>query len=103
MAAVGELADLAHPQPVGETAAPFGQPHGHQRAAGKAHRVFAKLLLRPVGAREFVIAQAGDAARFRAPQKLWRVALAIEHQGKAMPPGLRRKERWVRLAGDLAL
>jgi hypothetical protein len=42
-------------------------------------------------------------ARFHAPQKLWRVALAIEHQGKAMQPGLRRKERWVRLAGDLAL
>jgi len=51
-------------------------------AAGEPHAVRGEFLARPVGAREFVIGQAGDAPLLHAAQELGRVALAVKTRVK---------------------
>ena len=48
MAAVGEFANLAQPQIVGETCAAFGQLHHHLLSAGQFDTMRTELLDRPI-------------------------------------------------------
>ena len=76
--------ELPHPQPVTQAGAPFGQVHGHDLPAGKAHLCRGEFLLGPIRAGEFVIGQAGDALALHALEEIRRVAFAIEYDGEAM-------------------
>ena len=82
MAAVGELADLAHPKLVGQLRAALSQLHGHGLASGQCDAVQLELFLSPILLRKLVIGQNGNPLLPHLREQLRTVAFPVEHQGE---------------------
>ncbi len=77
MAAVGEFANLAQPQIVGETCAALGQLHHHLLSAGQFDTMRTELLDRPILFRKLVIGKDRDSLLKQFGEKFRAVAFPM--------------------------
>ena len=101
VAALGELAELPHPQPVAQAGAALGQPHVDRLTVGERDPPGLELVLGPGRAGVFVVAQAGHPLGLHPSHQVRAVALAVEHQRETVPEGVVGQRLRIRLAGHV--
>ena len=95
MPALGELAELAHPQTVAQLGAALGKPDRDLLPRGHVYLGCDELIPWPILARIFVIGQAGNAPLLHLRQERGAVALPIKHNGEAVPQRVGVESLWV--------
>jgi len=101
MAVRAQTSDLAHPEPVAQAGAAFGQLQGACFPIGMGKGLWCELTWFPVGARVFVISEDGNALGFESGKEVRGVAFTVEDQGEAVPEGIGGKFLGRRLAGNI--
>ena len=88
MAAVGEFANLAEPQIVGEACAALGQLHRHLRSAGQFDTMRTELFDRPILFGELVIGEDSDSLFEQFSEQFRTVGFPIKYQCEPMGAGI---------------